>query len=608
MSRITALRRAFALVLAAVLLLAPVAWALGELSQKPGAAGCVSETGNGGACGDGTALDGARDVAASPDGEHVYVASGASGAVAIFDRDPTTGALTQKPGTAGCISEDGTGGLCQNGTALQGPSGVVASPDGRGVYVASDVSDAVGVFDRDPATGALTQKPGSAGCISEDGSGGACQNGTGLNGADSVAVSADGKNVYAVSPSSSALAVFDRDAATGALTQKPGSAGCISEDGSGGACQNGTALQGTFGVVASPDGKSVYVGSDTSGAVAVFERDPVTGALTQKPGTAGCVSDDGSGGACENGTALAGAARLTVSPEGTSVYVGSFDSGAVAVFDRDPASGALTQKPGTAGCVSETGSGGGCQDGTALSGITDVAASPDGESVYVASAQSDAVAVFDRDPATGALTQKPGSACVSEKGTGACQDGTALELAYGVATSPDGKSVYVAAIVSDAVAVFDRATPSPPPPPSPPRATGGGETGGGTGTRLAFGTKTLVTLALAARRIPAKGPVAVRVSNANGFQVTGKLSGQRTTKVAVPRKRPVKLKVQSFRVGAHAHTKVKLSLPRALRQLLKRTRQLSLRLTAKVKDPAGHARTVTKTIKPRLKERRKPSR
>jgi hypothetical protein len=32
-----------------VLVLAPVAWALGELEQKPGNAGCVSETGTGGA-------------------------------------------------------------------------------------------------------------------------------------------------------------------------------------------------------------------------------------------------------------------------------------------------------------------------------------------------------------------------------------------------------------------------------------------------------------------------------------------------------------------------------------------------------------------------------
>jgi hypothetical protein len=54
----TRTRRAAALLaLAAVLLMAPVAWALGELEQKPGAAGCVSETGTAGTCQDGTALD-----------------------------------------------------------------------------------------------------------------------------------------------------------------------------------------------------------------------------------------------------------------------------------------------------------------------------------------------------------------------------------------------------------------------------------------------------------------------------------------------------------------------------------------------------------------------
>jgi hypothetical protein len=44
------------LALAAMLLLAPVAWALGELSQKSGTAPCVSEDGSGGVCQNGKAL------------------------------------------------------------------------------------------------------------------------------------------------------------------------------------------------------------------------------------------------------------------------------------------------------------------------------------------------------------------------------------------------------------------------------------------------------------------------------------------------------------------------------------------------------------------------
>jgi len=75
---------------------AGVAWALGELSQNPGTAGCVSETGTGGACQNGKALQAAIGVAASSDGQSLYVASSSSDAVAVFDRDPLSGALTQK--------------------------------------------------------------------------------------------------------------------------------------------------------------------------------------------------------------------------------------------------------------------------------------------------------------------------------------------------------------------------------------------------------------------------------------------------------------------------------------------------------------------------------
>jgi hypothetical protein len=130
----------------------------------------------------------------------------------------------------------------------------------------------------------------------------------------------------------------------------------------------------------------------------------------------------------------------------------------------------------------------------------------------------------------------------------------------------------------------------------------------GGGSAPGFGAKTHVTLKLAAGRIRVRGPLAVRVSNANAFAVTGKLSGQTTKKVAVSRKRRIKLKAKSFKVGAHATKTVKLKLPKALRKLLKRKHRLSLRLTAKVKDPAGHTRTVKKTVKPKLKKKRKRSR
>ena len=266
------------------------------------------------------------------------------------------GDLTQKPGEAGCIAAgspfvEG----CATATALVGAADVAPSPDAKHVYVAAtgtspDGPGAIAVFDRGPA-GALTQKPGMAGCVAEGGAGG-CTAATSMSRPGSVTVSPDGRNVYVVTATT--IVVFDRDAATGALTQKARTAGCISEDGSGGACTDARSISPPGRVVVSPDNTSAYVSSGVPmsaiGSVAVFDRDPATGALTQKVGTAGCVSEDGSGGDCADGVALARASAIAVSPDAKSVYLVTHFNG-VAIFDRAVATGALTQKPGAAGCI-----------------------------------------------------------------------------------------------------------------------------------------------------------------------------------------------------------------------------------------------------------------
>ena len=123
-------------------------------------------------------------------------------------------------------------------------------------------------------------------------------------------------------------------------------------------------------------------------------------------------------------------------------------------------------------------------------------------------------------------------------------------------------------------------------------------------TTPAFGARTLVTLTLAAKRIPAKGPLAIIVANRNSFGVSGKLSGETTRRIArAQRTRRVKLRAKSFSVAANARKSVKLKLANALRRLLRRRGKLSLRLTARVKDPAGNTRTVRKRVSPKLKKK-----
>jgi DNA-binding beta-propeller fold protein YncE len=364
----------------------------GVISQPAGSAGCVSETGAG-PCAEGHALKGPLGLTVSVDGKSVYVASASSDAVARLDRNPTTGAITQPAGSAGCVSETGAG-PCADGRGLINPHSVAVSPDRKSVYVASAGSNAVARLNRNPTTGAIGQPTGSAGCISETGAG-PCADGRVLNSPLGVAVSSDGKSVYVASSGSFALVRLDRNTTTGAITQPGDRTGCVSHTG-GGPCIKGHVLISPFDVAVSPDGTSVYVASADSNAVARLNRNTTTGAITQPPGSAGCVSETGAG-PCFNGQGLRKPYSVAVSADGKSVYVASLQSNAVARLNRNPTTGAITQPAGIAGCVSETGAGP-CADGHALTIPTSVAVSSNGKSVYAASAGSDAVARFHRAP------------------------------------------------------------------------------------------------------------------------------------------------------------------------------------------------------------------
>ena len=84
--------------------------------------------------------------------------------------------------------------------------------------------------------------------------------------------------------------------------------------------------------------------------------------------------------------------------------------------------GDLTQPAGTAGCISDTGAGT-CLDAHALRSPGQPAISPDGKSVYIATVESNAVVRLTRNSTTGAIAQPAGAAgCVSETGAGPCAE------------------------------------------------------------------------------------------------------------------------------------------------------------------------------------------
>jgi len=352
----------------------------------------------------------AHDLVLSPDGKHVYVVGFLNGTILAFTRDPANGTLTHRQ-----TLRQGVGGV----GGMGGATAVVISSDGRYLYVASVDAGTVAVFTRDPATGDLTflekhlreDVPSLDGATSITLSSdekqvyvGGLGNGTvtvfgrdpatgkltfassvvdgtanvdGLAGARDVEVSRDGKHVYVAGLAESAVVAFRRDANTGAL-------GFVEFEQSGKGGVEG--LVGAWGLALSPDGKHLYVASQFDDSLTVFARDPSTGALTYVE-TRKQEEDEVSG--------MDGAVTVLVSGDGKHVYLTGSSEGAIAVFARDPDTGKLT-------FVESVKDGEG--DVRGLGGVFNLALTADGRELYAISFDDGAVVHFMRDPATGKLT------------------------------------------------------------------------------------------------------------------------------------------------------------------------------------------------------------
>ena len=432
----------------------------GTLTQLKGERGClVGGSGKAGSCAEARALDGpgpfmgSRAIAISPDGRNVYVASSKSDAVAIFDRDNRSGALSQPSGKGGCVAAKGAEG-CAAAIGLDAPNSVAVSADGKNVYVTSRASSSLTSFRRNRKTGSLHQlPPTSAGCYSVFPVPG-CTGARGLLGADVVTVSGDGANVYVGSFFGNAVASFSRNTeAGGALSQAAGSAGCIAAGGAEG-CAAGIGLGAVEGLAVSRDDSSVYTGSALSNAVAVLSRDPESGALSQAEGEAGCVAAALAG--CRSAFEVEGANAVATSPGSNVVYVTSLFSDSVTVFQPATTGGGLAQKEATAACVVWLRSVG-CGFGRALKAPEGVAVAPDGRSVYVTAFATGALDVFDRNRETGSISQKPGAAgCLARKSEPLCTRARAVAGISSVAVSADNRFVYTTSFFSNAVDVFRR--------------------------------------------------------------------------------------------------------------------------------------------------------
>jgi DNA-binding beta-propeller fold protein YncE len=384
-------------------------------------------------------------------------------ALAAFARagQPPVGSLAQLSAGAGCLRAAPNRERCGSAVAIGGGP-IVASADGRSVYVAGLTS--VAAFARG-GDGALRQLSGKAGCVDyrvivpEPRANARCSKGK-LLWPTSAALSRDGRNLYVASwaddphgdrsDNYSDLAVFARNRRTGAVRQLAGRLGCLGPSTRGG-CTVGRALSGPESVVASPDGRNVYVGS--FGGLAVFARSPRSGALLQLRGTAGCLLAPAHRPGCSHrGTRpQAWPAVLAASADGRNVYAltVSGDGDALLVFRRNRTTGALTRLATRDGCIaSPASSGPECTAAPSFVGPSfcfSLAVSGDGRNVYLGSCGD--LTVFSRNARTGGLTQLPAlDGCIDASGPPGhpCAGDTGTEPQTGIAISPDGKNLYFA--------------------------------------------------------------------------------------------------------------------------------------------------------------------
>jgi hypothetical protein len=190
-------------------------------------------------------------LSADANANFVYAVSGGEdqpGDIVVFERNPTSGALTQVSGVNGCASSTGNDDeeapqvakACDTLPSIADAESIVASPDGLNLYVSTDAPQGESLVEVhvNPETGALSEDGPQAGidddCYASSVAGAAAAGCTpdyrsldGLGEAllGTLAVSSDGSEIYMTGSFSNGVAIFQRSlpptyTVTGAVNSK----------------------------------------------------------------------------------------------------------------------------------------------------------------------------------------------------------------------------------------------------------------------------------------------------------------------------------------------------------------------------------------------------
>jgi 6-phosphogluconolactonase (cycloisomerase 2 family) len=351
---------------------------VGECIDDPSGLGTCDDTADG--------LNGARDLAVSADGRHVYTIAYGDSTLLHFKASRATGALR----LVDCVDDAGlapVNDVCPGGAnGLQGPGGIALSPDGRSLYVAAQLDDTVVRF-------ALNRqgRPRPRECFDDDDSiaddCGVANEREGLGNAGAVAVAPNGRSVYVASSSDDAITHFKRKR-SGELVYRE----CVENRnpaGPDGCARKGDGMNEVRSLGISPDGRFLYGGTINDASVAQFKL-----GRGGRLGPRGCIEGPFSSAECATvAQGIGRAADFAFDRRGRSMYVAGGD---VQPFKRAPGSGELTERPciedddlptlGTS-CTRET---------SGLAGAFDLAMSPDDRFLYASAQTDNAVVTFRR--------------------------------------------------------------------------------------------------------------------------------------------------------------------------------------------------------------------
>lgn len=342
-------------------------------------------------------LQGLNSVEVSTDGRFVYATPWPIGAVVVFERDARKGGLTHVQ----TLRDPGQ---------LAGDTSIAFSPSGNFAVAACFNAKTAVLMRRDPKTGKLTILDSA-----RDGE----KEVTGLDFAIDARFSPDGKHIYVLDGGRGGIAIFKMgENKLEFLESFAGEDNCLANS-----------RDAAF----DPKGNLMYVTSSDANTLTVLNRDPQSGVLKVKQ----ILRDE------EDGVeGLGGAFGVVSTADGQFIYTtsGRFrGDSAVGVFRRND--------QGKLELVHELIAP--RDDLPFFEGGNRLILSPDEKNLYVAATRSGSVACFTRDSKSGrikhleTLTQDDDS-----KGI--------IAGAAGIAISPDGKYVYVAAEERKTISIFRR--------------------------------------------------------------------------------------------------------------------------------------------------------